>query len=501
MTAAGFNTIPGNLVAPIITFEVNSGGKFSNESRGLIITHKATGATMADNVATFPASRKEARQLAGKNSILSDMYRRMSRAGAQNLWIMAAAASGTAQVRTITIDTVPAAGGVGIMGVAGERLQITLGAGDTVTDAATALAAAINAYYDPLTEAELPYTATSALGVVTMTAAHEGAIFEGVDVWVDDTVANAFDGNVTLAVTTPGAGDPDLSAALAAIDEQNWDWIYIPFSDDANFTRYETLLSDVSGRWAWNQQLYGHVFTAKRASTAALTTYGDAKDTRHVSTLWSFADSGDSTPIWGVLAEQMGRLHNWLSDGANGGVTRGHEGLVAEGQNAPRDVSTWPQYETRNTFVQLGMSTWRVNGVGKVELDKVITHHQTESGAPDTVFRDIQSIAQLTYGLRKMRADLAFNHSNQISASDDTLNENLPVSTVQDVEGTLTHSYNELVGQGVFRGARAFGEAVTVTRDADNPNRYNIFAPILRGVPLDVLAANATIYTDEIPAA
>ena len=498
MSANGFNTIPGNTIAPIITFEINSGGNFSNESRGLIIAHKSSVAKMADNVALFAASRKEARKLAGKSSMLYDMYRRMNRAGAQDMWMMSAEDSGVAQVRTITFPSVPASGGVGIIEVAGERLQITLGAGDTVTDAATALAAAVNSFYDQLTEADLPYSATSAGGVVTLTAAHRGAIFEGVDIWVDDTVENAFQG-ATLATTTAGSGDPDLSAALAAINENNWDWIFVPFSDDANFSRYEDLLSDVSGRWAWNKQLYGHVFTAKRGTTAQLTTYGDAKDTRHVSTLWSFTGSGDGTPIWGVLAEQMGRLRNWLSDGTNGGVTRGHEGLIAEGQIAPRDVSTWPQYDTRNTFLQMGLSTWRINGASKVELDKVVTHHQTESGAPDTVFRDIQSIAQLTYGLRKIRADLAFNHSNQIAADDDTLNENLPVSTVQDVDGTLVHSYTELVEQGVFRGARAFGEASSVVRDPDNPNRYSVFAPILRGVPLDVIASNATIYTDQIP--
>mgnify|MGYP000893571670 CR=1 FL=1 len=31
-------------------------------------------------------------------------------------------------------------------------------------------------------------------------------------------------------------------------------------SDSTNIGRYKALLSDVSGRWAWNQQIYGHVF-------------------------------------------------------------------------------------------------------------------------------------------------------------------------------------------------------------------------------------------------
>ncbi|MEM9734243.1 MAG: hypothetical protein AAF903_12285 [Pseudomonadota bacterium] len=499
MSNAGFDTIPGDIVAPIITFEVNSGGTFTNESRGLVIAPKSTDGTMDQNVPYFPANRSEARQLAGKGSILSDMYRRFSLRNALNVWMMSVADVGTAQQVTVTINT--AATGTGRIQIAGQMVTVGTDVDDTPAAIATALAAAINSYYDPLTEAELPYTATAASAVVTLTARHKGVIFEGVDIWLDDRNANSFIGNVTIDTPTAGAGDPNLSAPLAAIDENNWDWIYIPFSDDANFARYEALLSDVSGRWAWSKQLYGHVFTAKRGSTAEITTYLDAKDTRHVSTVFSFTASGDATPIWGVLAEQMAPLHNWLSDGTGGGVTRAHDGLPAEGHKTPRVRASWPDYNLRNTLLKLGGSVWRVNNADKVVLSKVVTHHKTENDAPDATFRDIQSIAQLTYGLRRIRAQLAFEHSNRIAADDDVLSPDLPASTTRDVEATLVQTYTELVEGGVFRNTQAFTEAVRVTRDNGNPNRYNIFAPILRGVPLDIIAANATIYQKQIPAA
>lgn len=246
MSNAGFNTIPGDIVAPIITFEVNSGGTFTNESRGLIIAPKSADGTMDQNVPYFPANRSEARKLAGKGSILSDMYRRFSLRNALNVWVMSVADVGTAQQVTITINT--AATGTGRVQIAGEMVTVGTDVDDTPAAIATALADAINTYYDPLTEAELPYTATVATNVVTLTARHKGAIFEGVDIWLDDQNPNSFKGNVDFATPTAGAGNPDLSAPLAAIDENNWDWIYIPFSDDANFARYEALLSDVSGR-------------------------------------------------------------------------------------------------------------------------------------------------------------------------------------------------------------------------------------------------------------
>ena len=76
-----FNTIPGNLIAPLITFEVSSGGQFENRSRLLLIGHKNSGAIIADNVPTICPSIAEARRLAGAGSMLDDMVR-LARANA-----------------------------------------------------------------------------------------------------------------------------------------------------------------------------------------------------------------------------------------------------------------------------------------------------------------------------------------------------------------------------------------------------------------------------------
>jgi phage tail sheath gpL-like len=48
--------------------------------------------------------------------------------------------------------------------------------------------------------------------------------------------------------------------------------------------------------------------------------------------------------------------------------------------------------------------------------------------------------------------------------------------------------------QGVLENAEAFASKVVVARDGDNPNRVNVLLPIDVVNPLDILAANATIY-------
>src|SRR5690606_7649705 len=128
-------------------------------------------------------------------------------------------------------------------------------------------------------------------------------------------------------------------------------------------------------------------------------------------------------------------------------------------------------------FLKSGISTWQVNRNGDVMIDKVVTHHQTTNGAPDTTFRDIQKVYQLTYALRQFRADLAFEHSNKGIADDNP--DNLPaITTVKDIKATLFHSYRRM--SGVLENSDTALQQMTVTRDPGNANRVNI------GLPLDL---------------
>lgn len=491
-----FNTIPGNLVAPIISFEVNSGGQFENSSRVLLIGHKISAGAADDNVPVVCPSTMEGRRLAGAGSMLDDMVRKhFANAPAQELWILPVPATGTAEVRTITVDDVPAAGGQGVIEIAGRRLAVTIGAGDTATAVAAAIAAAINAFYDPLEEASLPYTATSALAVATLTARHAGALMSDIDIHVPVlTGQNAFTGNLTIATGTPGAGDPDLSTGLAALGDQPFDWIVSPFADATNIGRYESLLSDVSGRWAWDTQLYGHVYYPKTDSIANLTTHGLAQDDRHLTVLPRPSGAGIPEPAWEWAAALAARVAPWLSDGANGNVSRNQTGLVVQGIRPPRDRSKWYGYATRDSFLRSGLSTWAVDGAGRVTIDKIITTQRTTNGVTDTTFRDIQKIGQLVYALRKFRTALTIEHGQKAIANDNPGNVQA-VSTTRDIAATFMHAYREMVLTGVLENFVQAASMLKVERNADNPNRVDIFAPLDMVNPLDVIAANARVYS------
>jgi phage tail sheath gpL-like len=491
-----FNTIPGNLVAPLVTFEVNSGGQFENSSRQLLIGHAGQGAAILPNVPTPCPSTIEGRRLAGAGSMLDDMIRaaRMN-APAQELWIVAVPATGTKEVRTLTIDTVAAAGGQGVIEIAGEPVAIVVAPGDSAASVASAISTAINGYYNPLNEASLPYVATVATNVVTLTARHAGAASSDIDIHIPTiSGSNAFTGRITAATTTPGAGNPDISAALASLGDDPFDWIVSPFSDDANVARYKDFLSDVSGRWAWNVQLYGHIFYPFTATIGDLTTHSMAQDNRHTTALPRPASAGLAQPAWVWAAAIVARIAPWLSDGANGNASRNQTGLEVLGLRPPRDRSKWYGYATRDALLRSGASTWKVDQSGRVLIDKIITTARTTLGVTDTTFRDIQKIGQLVYALRKFRTHLTIEHGQKAIADDNPGNVGA-ISTPRDIAATFMHSYQEMVLSGILENAVEAAERLQVRRDIDNPNRVNIYAPIDLVNPLDVIAANAVVYS------
>jgi phage tail sheath gpL-like len=461
----------------------------------ILLGHAASGGQLAAGAIAPCNNEFDARVLCGAGSMLEASFlAARANAPAQEIWIGHVAEATTAEIRTITIGTVPAAGGQGVLTIAGEPVTVDVAAGTSANAVATALAAAINGYYNRLTRQSLPFTAAAATNVATITARHKGAYATGLDIHVPEIDGgNVFDGILTFETTTAGAGAPDISTVLAALGDEPFDLIVCPFNDSTAIGLLKTLLNETSGRWAYNKQIYGHALTVKTDTSSNLTTYALALDTWHLTTLPRFASGGNDQPDYVWLAAQVARIAPWFGGGANGDVSRNQTGLVVEGLTPPRDRAYWMNdYATRDAFLKAGLSTWLVSRGGDVQIDKIVTHHQTTNGAPDTTFRDIQKIGQMTYALRKFRAALAFEHSNKAIADDNPDNLDA-ITTPKAIRDTLYHTYKEM--SGVLENADTALENITVVRDADNPNRVNVVLPLDFVNPLDIFAGLAKIYS------
>lgn len=491
-------TIPANIVAPIFAFDVQAAGQFENETRLLLLgfatEDAAVGRLAPGNIAACN-SPIDARTLLGAGSMLESMFLiARANAPAQEIWVGAIDDSGTAEIRTITVTTVPAAGGQGVIEIAGEPIAIEIAPGSSASAVATALAAAINGYFNRFTRMSLPFTATAASEVVTITARHKGIYATGIDINVPVIDGgNAFTGNLTFATGTPGAGTPNISNVLAALGNEPFDMIVCPFNDTTNLGLLKTLLEENAGRWAFDKQVYGAAFVPKTDTSSNLVTYSLAIDNWHLTSIPRFSSGGFAQPDYMWVAGMVARIAPWFGGGANGDVSRNQTGLVVQGLTAPRDRNYWlNDYASRDVFLKSGLSTWTVNRNGDVMIDKIITHHQTTSGAPDTTFRDIQKIGQMIYALRKFRAELAYEHSNKAIADDNPSNLEA-ITTPKDIRNTLYHTYLSM--PGVLEGAGTALANMSVARDTNNPNRVNVVLPLDFVNPLDIFAGLAKIYS------
>lgn len=496
-----FNYIPGSgLVAPIFTAEFNSGGQYTSVDRLILIGHPTSGGSMALNAPIPVSSQQQVDALAGKNSQLREMARiAFQNAPVLPMWIMGITDTGlTAATWTITIGG-SVAPGTGQFQIQGETLQVNVTATDTPTTIAASIVAAINAYYNPLTGAMLPGTAANTAGVVTFTAANKGAIFSEIDIYVPPRTTNVFAaaGAWTLAVGAAGSGNPTgIAAALAALGDNPADFIVSPWSDSTSLSSYAQCTNDVSGRWSWARQSYGHVWSAARNNFAGLTTLGLSLNDRHLTILGCYTPGSAGTPhpsyLW--ITAAAARLFPWLTDVSDGNIGRAHAGLVLQGIGPPRDPSVWPNYNGRNTLNSSGISTWQVNADGSVALSKIITTYQTGlSSNPDSVFRNIQTLYQCSEGMKYMRAELAvlFGQKALVNINPSSL---ASAVTPVDIKAGFVAIYTALCAVLVFQDADTFAELVVVRINPNNPDRVDVFCPMETVNPLDILAINATIY-------
>lgn len=491
-----FSYIPGSgITAPGRIFEVNSGGQYQTVTRVILLGYKTSTSPLALGVATAVASQNDADALAGGRSMLREMFRVGSaNAPAQPLWLLACAPPPTDRAAwTATVGNLPAPG-QGVIEICGRPVIISVSPADTIATVAAAIAAGITNFYDVGTNAMLPVTALAAAGVATITAVHPGAIMNDIVIAIPQTASNvlAAPGVLTIAQTVTGAGVPDISEALASLGDDPADFIISPFVDPFSLSAASATLNDVSGRWAWSRQSYGHYWTTITGAFSALVTAGQALNDRHLTLVGRFV--GSRSPSWEWLAGRVCCEAPWLSDITLGGVSRNQSERVVQGVLGPYDRSVLWGYSARNTLLNNGVSTTVIDAWGNVAIDKTVTTYRTGSaGQPDTVFRDVQAVYQASLGLSYIRAQIAQEHGQKAFAGANPGNLGA-ISTPADIKATFIHAYSAMVSQGVFQDPDAMARNIIVRPNAQNPARCDVLLPIERADPLDVIAVNATFY-------
>jgi len=467
-------------------------------STTVTLSANATAALNGDTISFFDCSpqavqsTRQATQLYGAGSVVVDMvdrYRRNDPFG--ELWVIGVpdALGAVAATGTIVVAGTPTAQGTIPLYIDGISIPVAVTTTMTATQIGDAIVSAIAAATDPTSQNLLPVTAVNASGTVTLTCRQKGALGNDVDVRLAyyGTLMNEFvPPGITVKITAMAGGATNPSAMLTAVltnlPDTPYDFIAFPWSDATSLNAFRDFLSDVSGRWSWSKQVFGHAFTASKGTFGTLVTLGTSRNDQHTSIL-GYNDS--PSPSWQWAAGYAGACA--ASGRADPGMPL--HGIPLIGIYAPQVQSRFAASD-RNALSFDGISTFDVGQDGTVYTGLIITTYQLNpTGQPDNSYLKVETMFLLTAVLRFLRDRITSKFSRVKLADDGTP---LPayggVVTPNVIKGDQIAAYNDMLALGWVQAGSQFVQTVRVQRNLLNPNRVDVLWAGILVNQLDVVA-------------
>jgi phage tail sheath gpL-like len=449
-------------------------GYFTQAQRVLVIGLKLAGGTAPADIPVLVSRSDEAKGLFGLGAMLTRMHqivRKNDLIG--EVWCLPIleAGAGVAAAGTITFSGSPTEAGTMSLYVGGDRIQVPISVSQAPAAIATATAAAINA------DTTLPVTANAAAAVVTLTARHKGLL--GNDIKMQLNYRGNAGGEITPAgmnaafvQLTGGTGVPSLDAAIAALGDEEFDFIIHPFNDTASLDALKGLMNDNTGRWSYSKQIYGHVYTAKRETLVNLQNFGVLRNDQH-NTIAGF-EPGVPNPSWEYAAAYGSRNAVFIkADPARPTQTGVLEGIL------PAPASQRFIKTERETLLNAGIATSIVDAGGQVLIERAITTYQKNSwGQKDPSYLDSETMHQLAVVTRRLRYRITQKYPRHKLADDGTVfGSGQAMITPKVARGEFLAEYKAMELEGLVENYKLFAKYLIVERDPNDPNRLNVLAP------------------------
>lgn len=485
-----FSKIPDNARTPLFYAEVdNSKANTAPQAqRALIIGQKTPEAVAALNVPVQCQGLADAKAIGGAGSILAAMARAyFANDPSGELWLLPLADDGAAVAAAGTIAfTGPAtANGTLYLYLGGQQLQVPVASGQTAAQIATAVAAAVTAAPDLLVSAAVDGSITSK---VDFTAKNKGAAGNDIDLRVNYRGARAGEVlpagiGVTITAMSAGATNPTLTGGLANLAELPFDFIISPYTDATSIAAISALLSDTSGRWHPQQQLYGHCMIAYRGTQGSAATFLSSLNDQHL-TVVPFYDS--PTPNFVVAAAFFGAAA--VSLRSDPGVPL--QTLTVAGVLPPPMASRYLRSQ-RELLLHEGGGTFTVDN-DNVSIENLITTYRTNAlGEPDDSYLELETMFLLTKVLRAMRSVVTTKYARcKLAANGTRILPGSNVVTPDIIRADLIAQYRELEAAGDVQKSDVFAAGLVVEQNASNPNRVDVLWP---GILIDQLRIFAVL--------
>jgi phage tail sheath gpL-like len=476
-----FSQIPAEIKVPLYWVEVDpsrAGLPVLLQPALLVGTKIVAGAAPAD-IPLAIGSQAQADEAFGQGSELARMFKAFFANNTSGIVYglpVSEPSGGAAATGTITVAAAATEPGTIHLYIGGTHVPVNVGASDTVNDIHVAISAAINANDD------LPVTSVGGPTVVTLTSVWKGV--SGNDINVSLNYFGTIGGEVLppgLAMTLPatgmltgGVGVPTFDNAIDALGEHEFEYVAMPYTDAISLDVWEQEYGfEDGGRWGWNRQLFGHIFSAKRGTYPNLLTFGNTRNAGVVSVLGF--EVASLSPAFEWAAAYTGKAQRaLLNDPA-----RPLQSLSLN-QIKPAPLQSRFKFTELDGLAINGIAIQKtVTGSSQPMLAREQTTYQRNLyGQTDDAYELVTTLATLARLLRNQRQAITSKFPRHKLADDGTrFGPGQAIVTPGIIKGELIAQYRQDEYNGLVENTRQFKKNLLVERDPNDPNRVNCLYP------------------------
>lgn len=452
---------------------------------GLMIQHRLvlpgqfnTGKTPTVNVPQMISSADEAVSLYGRGSMLHLMAKKaFAIAPYTPIYCIPLTGTGVAATSTIVVTTAVTKAGAIALFIAGQKVIVSVAAGDTTSQVATKIQQAINAALN------LPVTATVATATVTLTCRWTG--LTGNDIRIQksldsgDAKAEPTGGAITINAMTGGTTNPDLTTALSGLGGTWYTSIACPYQDATNLTAIEAAAEARHDPGVKKPFISVFGFNGTRAN---FQTAVSARNNKFCS--WVPVEDSPNMPL--EIAAAGAALFAARQQVNPGRPMRGRKLIGIRAGTA----AAWT-YTDEDTTVKAGGSTTRNNVDGTVTLIDFVTTYTTNTmGAPDDTYRFTAWLGNWQFKLYSL--DTLFSSDPFVDAV--VIDDKTPAGVSYAISPNVVKGYaiklvDDLwVPLALTKERDAVVAGIRAEIDAGNPGRINALIPDVFSAGLRIIA-------------
>jgi len=435
---------------------ISTTGTIKQEYTALIFGQKTTAGTAVINQVLDIFSHAEAQAKFGKNSMLAHAigrYYDINKSVKLKVIALDDLVGGTLATATLTLTNAATSAGTLAFYINGKAYKVAVAIDDTAAEIATLLKATLDA------DDEAQFTTVDdTAGELTFSAVHKGTYGNTLKARMnynnDDETPQGITAVVVDFVTLDtGVGDPDLDAdgVISILENNQFNLIAQPYTDNANLVLIDTALTD---NFKATEMLDGFCLSGLDDSVSNLTTKTDIINSAFITIL-------DNNSVFATGFEQAAGMIGLVGDIAQSSPGNGYLNKTLAGF-LPLDERIRTE---RNVLAGGGVAT--VTTVGsKVIVDRTATTLQkdAQSIAIDIDDTDLRVFLTISYVRYTFVVRMSQYQNMKVGNDDDLFGAGVQVMTPNLYKQNLILNYEQLVSDAVCENLQGFEDSIVVEK-------------------------------------